>query len=135
MNDREVLNQIAWHLDGAARDEMRPCLLATANLLVEHGVGRWADIDTDHGPKVIFLPTEGYEGDEPEPVTGDAAANDDAEDDDEDDDFFCDGAIPPYRCPSCGEVDPDHLVWLTDETVQCDRCDTVYRLKMGRTAE
>jgi hypothetical protein len=30
-------------------------------------------------------------------------------------------------CPTCGERECDELVWLDDERVECQRCETVYR--------
>jgi hypothetical protein len=31
-------------------------------------------------------------------------------------------------CPSCGEADPDRLVWVDDgEAVECQTCATRYR--------
>ena len=39
--------------------------------------------------------------------------------------------IDPVRledaCPQCGERDCDELVWLDDEQVECQSCQTVYR--------
>jgi uncharacterized Zn finger protein len=30
------------------------------------------------------------------------------------------------ECPCCGENEIDQLVWLDDETVQCQNCGTTY---------
>jgi uncharacterized Zn finger protein len=29
-------------------------------------------------------------------------------------------------CPTCGERNPDQLVWIEDERVECQRCGTIY---------
>lgn len=34
---------------------------------------------------------------------------------------------PQDGCPNCGERDADGLVWREDESVECQRCGTVYR--------
>ncbi len=31
-----------------------------------------------------------------------------------------------FRCPNCGEVDSDRLVWQDDEFVRCSSCGTIY---------
>lgn len=33
---------------------------------------------------------------------------------------------PGCRCPLCGEDDIDRLVWIDDDRVRCDRCETIY---------
>jgi hypothetical protein len=33
---------------------------------------------------------------------------------------------PGPACPQCGEDDLDHLVWIDDDQVRCDKCGTVY---------
>lgn len=36
--------------------------------------------------------------------------------------------VPPENaCPNCGEREPDELVWLDDERVECQQCHTIYR--------
>lgn len=34
-------------------------------------------------------------------------------------------------CPNCGERDCDRLVWLDDERVQCQVCQTVYQPRVN----
>ena len=34
---------------------------------------------------------------------------------------------PKDACPTCGQRDADHLVWIDDDTVQCAACGTRYQ--------
>ena len=37
-------------------------------------------------------------------------------------------AVPPgCECPQCHESDTDRLVWIDDETVECQTCKTRYQ--------
>jgi hypothetical protein len=41
-------------------------------------------------------------------------------------------AVPPgCGCPSCHEADMDRLVWIDDETVECQTCKTRYNPMTG----
>ena len=38
-----------------------------------------------------------------------------------------DGVAPEDGCPLCGERDPDRLVWIDDDQVECQMCGSVYQ--------
>jgi len=43
-----------------------------------------------------------------------------------------DEAVPPdCGCPKCKERYSDHLVWIDDENVECQICETIYQLGKG----
>lgn len=38
---------------------------------------------------------------------------------------------PEDACPNCGERDFDRLVWLDDERLQCQACQTLYQPRVS----